>query len=341
MVRNILFICGSLNQTTMMHQIAQQLSGFNCFFTPFYADGILGEFSSRKMLEFTILGGKHRRNTVDYLCNAGLPIDEGGRSRNYDVVFTCTDLIIQRNISGKKIILVQEGITEPEGLRYQLVRWLGFPRFIANTAATGLSYAYDLFCVASPGYRDLFIRKGAPRQKITVTGIPNFDHFEKYRKNDFPFHNYVLVATSNNREVFKPDNRMKFLQKVRKIADGRKVIFRLHPNENALRAKKEIGLYLPESLVYEDGNTNHMIANCDVLVTQTSSVTFVGLAMGKKVYSDLDLNQLRHLMPIQNDGTSALNIAELCRNLVYRLPVKGRRMPLFGRVAREKIIDSV
>ncbi len=341
MAKNILLICGSLNQTTMMHQISQHLSGFNCFFTPFYTDGILGELSRRKMLDFTILGGKHRKNTDEYLRNEHLPVDEGGRSRNYDVVFTCTDLIIQRNISRKRIILVQEGITEPEGLRYQLVRWLGFPRFLANTAATGLSCAYDLFCVASPGYRDLFIRKGVPRQKIAVTGIPNFDHFDQYKNNDFPYHNYVLVATSNNREVFKPDDRRTFLRKVRTIAAGRKVIFRLHPNENVRRAKREIEQSLPESLIFEDGNTNLMIANCDVLVTQTSSVTFVGLAMGKKVYSDLDLDQLHQLMPIQNQGTSALNIAEHCRNLVYSLPVSGRKTPLFGSIAREKIIDSI
>ena len=37
----VLFICGSLNQTTMMHKIAKQLRSMNAFFTPFYADGIV------------------------------------------------------------------------------------------------------------------------------------------------------------------------------------------------------------------------------------------------------------------------------------------------------------
>ena len=46
MAENILFICGSLNQTTMMHKIAQQLEGYDCFFTPYYADG-MEDFAAR------------------------------------------------------------------------------------------------------------------------------------------------------------------------------------------------------------------------------------------------------------------------------------------------------
>ena len=34
----IRFICGSLNQTMMMHKIAMQLQEHRCFFTPYYAD---------------------------------------------------------------------------------------------------------------------------------------------------------------------------------------------------------------------------------------------------------------------------------------------------------------
>ena len=42
MAKKILFICGSLNQTIMMHQIARSLMDeYDCFFTPFYADGMV------------------------------------------------------------------------------------------------------------------------------------------------------------------------------------------------------------------------------------------------------------------------------------------------------------
>ncbi|HSV84987.1 MAG TPA: hypothetical protein VLH85_00330 [Levilinea sp.] len=295
------------------------------------------------MLDFTILGGKHRKNTIDYLKQEHLPVDEGGRSRYYDIVITCTDLVIQQNITGKKMILVQEGMMEPEGLTYHLVRTFNLPRYLANTAATGLSDAYDLFCVASPGYRSLFIQKGVKPEKITVTGIPNFDHFSKYKENDFPYRHYVLAATSNSREVFKPDNREEFIRKVAGIAAGRQIIFKLHPNENEMRARAEIERFARGALIYEEGNIHHMVANCDVLVTQTSSVTFIGLAMNKEVHSDLNLSQLRYLMPIQNEGTSAYHIADLCRQLACqpRSSVQPRNQQPHPSFSLKKIVDSI
>ena len=59
-----------------------------------------------------------------------------------------------------------------------------------------------------------------------------------------------------------------------------------------------------------------MIGNCDALVTQSSSVVVVGLVLGEKVYSDYDINLLCKLAPIQNEGTSALNIAEQCHHVM-------------------------
>jgi hypothetical protein len=59
-----------------------------------------------------------------------------------------------------------------------------------------------------------------------------------------------------------------------------------------------------------------MIANCDVLITRFSSTVYVGMALGKEVYSDFDLNDLRRMMPIQNGGTSAQTIANIARELL-------------------------
>lgn len=269
------------------------------------------------MLDFSILGGNHLRNSLAYLQKHQLPIDIGGRARQYHAVITCTDLVIQRNIRGKRLILVQEGMTEPEGLRFHLVKHVGLPRCLADTAATGLSNAYDLFCVASTGYRNLFIRKGVRPEKIAVTGIPNFDNAVSYRENDFPFHDYALVATSAMRETFKRDDRIAFLRWAVDLAGKREIIFKLHPNENLARAIKEIRKVAPTAKVFLDGNINHMIANCSVLITQYSSVTFVGLALGKEVHSYLNLDALRRLLPLQNGGASAQRIAELARQLLH------------------------
>lgn len=106
MTAKILLIGGSLNQTTMMHRISNHLSDFECYFTPFYVDGWKGLAARAGLLDFSILGGKHRRATMDYLVKENLPVDFGGRRNQYDAVITCTDLIIQHNIRGKKLLLV-------------------------------------------------------------------------------------------------------------------------------------------------------------------------------------------------------------------------------------------
>src|SRR5262245_54835802 len=172
--RNILLICGTLNQTRAMLAIGTQLAEHNCFYTPFYCDGHLLRASQRGQLDFTVVAGPLRERCVRHLHEAGAAIDDRGEARKYDLVVTCTDLIIQRNIKGKRIVLVQEGLTEPEGILYWMVKHLGVPRVFANTAAFGLSDAYEVFCVGSAGARDLFAAKGVNPDKMVITGIPNF-----------------------------------------------------------------------------------------------------------------------------------------------------------------------
>jgi len=314
----ILFICGSLNQTTMLHQIGRHLADHDCFYTPFYSDGLLRFLSRSGFLDFTILGGEMRRMTDTYLRDERLPLDERGRHGGYDLVVSGSDLLVQRNVRGKPLVLVQEGMTDPEGLAYRLVRALRLPRWLASTATTGLSLAYSKFCVASEGYRDLFVAKGIPAGRLVVTGIPNFDNCRAFLRNDFPHRGYVLVATSDTRETFKRDRRQRFLAHVEEIAAGRPLIFKLHPNENVARSTAEIRARFPGALVFAAGNTNHMIANCDVLITQYSSVVYVGLALGKECHSYFDIERLRALLPVQNGGASARNIARVCERLMAR-----------------------
>ncbi len=323
MTPNILFIGGSLNQTRQMHQISQQFKDYNCFFTPFYADGIEDYAARHGWLNSTVLGGRHMQDTKNYLVEHFLPVDYRGERRAYDLVVTCSDLIVPRNIRRKRVVLVQEGITMPEGPLFHLVRTLRFlPRYLANTAASGLSDAYDLFCVASEGYRELFIRKGVRPEKIAVTGIPNYDDLRKNLENPFPFRGYVLVATTPYRENLKFENRLTFLKRCAQISDGRPLIFKLHPLENAERARQEITRVTPDALVLSQGNIDHMIANAEVVITQQSTCTYVALALGKEIHTQLDLDELNRLMPIQNTGDSARRIANLCQRILHTpLPV--------------------
>ena len=314
----ILFIGGSLNQTTMMHKISTHFPDYDCYFTPFYSDGIIDTLVQKGWLDFTILGGQFRQSTLEYLKENKLQIDWRGLKNDYDLVFTCQDLLVPKNIRNKKIVLVQEGMTDPESIFYHLVKMLDLPRWLAGTSTTGLSNAYDLFCVASEGYRELFIEKGVNPQKIRVTGIPNFDNAAELLNNNFPYRNYVLVATSDFRETFKFENRKEFIRKALRIANGRQLIFKLHPNENHFRASYEIKELAPNALIFTGGNVGHMVANSDTLITRYSSVVYLGVALNKEVYSDYDYEWLKKMCPIQNNGTSAARIAEEARHLLHR-----------------------
>jgi hypothetical protein len=160
--RRVLFICGSPNQTMMMHEIGRHLGHHDCFYTPYYCDGLLDWLRRNGLLEFTVLGGELRRRTDRYLRDWGLPLDERGGQGGYDLIVTCSDLVVQRNIRSKPVVLVQEGMTDPEDLGFHLARVFGLPRWLGSTASMGLSLAYNKFCVASPGYRDKFRSKGVP-----------------------------------------------------------------------------------------------------------------------------------------------------------------------------------
>ena len=310
-----LFICGSMNQTSMMHEISKYLPKFEIHFSPYYCDGFEKFWLNRGILEFTVMGGEFFRKTLNYLKSNSLSIDYEGKKGPYDLVVTCSDLIIPKNILGSKIVLVQEGMTDPETLLYYFVKYLRLPRWIASTSTTGLSNLYNVFCVASQGYRDFFINKGVTPEKIRVTGIPNFDNCVSFKENNFPFRDFVLVATSDRREIYRYENRRKFIKKANKIANGRQMIFKFHPNENISRALREVKKYSPGALTYSQANTDHLIANCETLITRFSSVAFVGVALGKEVYSDIRKEDLQTLLPIQNGGRSAYNIAQECLEL--------------------------
>jgi hypothetical protein len=343
MKKNILFIGGSLNQTIQMHKISEYLKDYNCWFTPYYADGYIRFLTNLGFLNFTVLGGEFKRKTVDYLNSKNLQIDYEGKNRKYDLVFTCQDLIIPKNIRNSKIILVQEGMTDPENLWYHIVRNLGLPRWAASTSMTGLSDLYDVFCVASEGYKELFIKKGVKAEKIRVTGIPNFDNVKEILNLEFEHDNFVLVATSDMRETFKYENRKKFIRKAQQIANGRKLIFKLHPNEKHKKREAEIKKYAPEALVYYGIPIDPLIAHCDVLITRYSSVVYLALALGKEVYSDLDSETLHKLMPIQNNGSSAKLIAEEGRKLLELSSAKEKEyfdLPIQKIFKRKKLLSS-
>jgi len=312
----VLFIGGSINQTTIMHQISKNLPEIDAYFTPYYASGPLWVMTKLRMLEFTIMGGTFKRKTLEYIKTNNLKLDYEGKNDNYDLVFTCQDLIVPRGIKKFKTILVQEGMTDPPDWRYHVTRFLGLGRWCASTSMTGLSHMYDYFCVASEGFREQFIDRGVNPNKIRITGIPNFDHFEKFKNLEFEHKHFVLVATADVRETTKYENRKEFLLNAKKIAGDKLIIVKLHPNELVKKRTAEVKKYLPDALVYHGVSIDPMIANCDALVTRFSSTIFPAIALGKEVYCNIDLKEIKRLFPIQNGGTSAKVIAEVARELL-------------------------
>jgi hypothetical protein len=329
-----LFVCGSLNQTTQLHRVATGLPEVEAWFSPYYGDYGIDLLRRAGLIEGTIGGNKLRERCLRYLLEHRLSIDDGGRRAGYDLVVTCSDVVVPKNIRTAPLVAVQEGILDPDGFGWELVRHFprAMPRWLAGTAATGLSGLYERFCVASEGYRDLFAERGAPLERLVVTGIPNFDDCESFRSNDFPRRGYVLVCTSDTRETYKLDSRTRFLRWAESVVGDRPTIFKLHPNESAPRSTREIRRFFPNAEVFASGPTEAMIANADALVTQFSSTVFVGLALGKEVHSYHSTEVLRRLMPEQN-RSAARRIAAVCREVLERHRVLDRTSSPEGRAA--------
>jgi hypothetical protein len=286
MRKKILFITGSMNQTTQMVQIAQALPKYDCWFSQIFTDAPIHNFLLKytKVGDKTILAQTFRDNAEQYLRSIGYRIDYKAETHKYDLVVYCSDMLIPPRMRHNKLVWVQEGMTDPFTKWSSVVKKLNFPSYWSgDTSLNGASNKCDIYCAASQGYKDYFTKRGTEGGKIFVTGIPNYDNIRQFLYNDFPHKNYVMVATSDIRETYRKENRLDFIKNCIKIADGRRLLFKLHPNEDIERAVPEIKHNTPkDTMIYWAGNTNHMIANCEELITQYSTVVYVGIALGKK-----------------------------------------------------------
>jgi len=306
-----------MSQTLQMHKISQCLDDYDCWFSQFFTDSKLGNFLIKhtSLLDNTIFSGQFRENSQKYLKKNGLQTDYQAKKNKYDLVVYCSDLHISKRMSQTKIVWVQEGMTDKLTLLSEFINALRLPPiFTGDTSLNGSSNICDAYCAGSEAYKKQFVKLGTDEKKIRVTGIPNFDNIAQFLNNNFPYKDYVMVATTDMRETYRFENRSSFIREAVRIANGRKLLFKLHPNENFERADAEIKKHAPKgTLIFRSGNTNHMIANCSELITQYSTVVYIGLALNKNVHSYFDIKELKRLAPIQNEGASAFNIAQICR----------------------------
>jgi hypothetical protein len=262
----------------------------------------------------TVLTGQFKARSENYLYQHGLQVDFGGKLHHYDLVVNCTDMVVAKKFRQTKTVWVQEGMIDRHTSLTAIVKGFGLaPYFTGDTSLNGSTNVCDIYCAASEGYKNYFAKNGTDDKKLIVTGIPNYDNQMQFLDNDFPYYGYVMAATSDMRETYKFENRPAFIKSAVKIADGRQLLFKLHPNERVDRACAEINKYAPAgTMIYHTGNTGEMIANCSELITQYSTVVYTGIALGKKVHSYFDVEELKRLAPIQNGGISAKNIAQVC-----------------------------
>jgi hypothetical protein len=320
--KKIIFLVGSPNQTTQMHQISSFLSDdYDCYFSQVFANHFMIRATVKLgILNHTVLAGEFKAKADNYLTANNLKNDYRTTVYNntYDLVVACTDMIVPKIFKGVKTIWVQEGMIDELTWVARITKFFRLPRYLAlGTSLNGSSNICDIYCAASEGYKNHLHTMGTDLDKIIVTGIPNFDNLVENSNNSFPHSDYVLVATSDIRECYRYDNRLAFIRKAVHIANGRKLIFKLHPNEKMDRAIAEIRENAPaDTLILTEGNTNHMVANCSELITQFSTVVYVGIILGKPVHSYFDLAELNRLVPIQTEGNSSRMIADICKGYV-------------------------
>jgi hypothetical protein len=80
---------------------------------------------------------------------------------------------------------------------------------------------------------------------------------------------------------------------------------------------REVERWAPNARCVTSGSGEVLAANCHTLVTEWSTLAYVGLALGKPTYSYRDLEHHKSLLPDQH-GRGAENIADVCRRVMAR-----------------------
>lgn len=118
---------------------------------------------------------------------------------------------------------------------------------------------------------------------------------QRYRLNDFADKGYVLCRTSDVRRLLVEDRKSS-----RSVREGRR-----RAQQAALYGftstscwlLDEIKSRVPNARVFTSGSAEEMVANCDTLVCKYSTLAYVGLALGKEVFSLFDLEELKACSP--------------------------------------------
>ena len=213
-------------------RIAAELGEYEQVFTPYYGNRDFDFLKSIGALESSIGGRKLAQRCLDYLRDHRLPCEYGGMLGDFDLAVHCSDLVWPHNLDGKKVVLVQEGMTDPPSVLYPLVRrFRSLPGWLAGTSAFGLSDRYQRFCVASPGYADLLRARGCDPPRFLFTGIP---HFDDWLRTAPTLPSRVVLCSPRTRANLLPWTPP-FLEDAAGVARARAgAAVQLHPNERSI-----------------------------------------------------------------------------------------------------------
>jgi len=119
-LKKILFIGGSLNQTRIAHAVYGHLSeDYEARFSPYYCDGFLRVLQQKRPPSTSASSGGS--SATGRWPISGNTISRSTRAGGRGITiwsFTTTDLLIQKNIRNKPVILIQEGMTDPENMLF-------------------------------------------------------------------------------------------------------------------------------------------------------------------------------------------------------------------------------
>jgi hypothetical protein len=317
--RRILLICSSIEQTVQMHEIAKQLDDCDCWFTLYRHQELSGWFTQHGLAHKLATTSKLQERCINYLHEHQLPIDPTDKVDSYDIIISTPDLAIRKASRQGRLVLIQNAMLDHDLVENSREnpadRLLNRIPFLARWLSSAADDSYDKLCLASDGYRDLYVRCGVDRSRVEVTGIPQFDNYASFLKNSFPRRDYALVVTSEEREAFHFESHRHFVLDALRIARGWPLLFRIPDSEKHQRTIEEIRQLAPQARILTSGDIGPMVANCGMLITQCLSVAFIGMALGKDVHSYINLAVAYGLLPLQNGGQSAANIARVCRDL--------------------------
>src|SRR6202012_5055514 len=132
MRKKILFITGSINQTSQMHQISHFLPDYDCWFSQVFSETRISKFLEKytNIIEGTVMSEQCRENSEKYLRERGMQIDYKAARNKYNLVVFCSDMVVPANIRQPKTIWVQEGMIDKLTLVSRIVKALGLPIWV-------------------------------------------------------------------------------------------------------------------------------------------------------------------------------------------------------------------